>query len=173
MRIFLLTLIALTLTACSKPYDKYVGHWKAEDTKFTRILEIYKEDKDTYLVNDNILAENDAFRNKKNGKVLEKKDDGLGVNNGLTVIPFTVSDDGKTLRISDKRYTKITEDEVKTIVKNKKDCDALRNQYLEESKSFNLFAKDAEKAKQEQAKEGYLTKQKQIPNCDFYIAKAY
>ena len=40
MRIFLLTLIALTLTACSKPYDKYVGHWKAEDTKFTRILEI-------------------------------------------------------------------------------------------------------------------------------------
>ncbi|HGW5129432.1 TPA: hypothetical protein ACNIH0_000725 [Acinetobacter baumannii] len=102
MRVFLLTLIALALTACSKPYDKYIGYWKLENSTSPRILSIYKEDKETYLVNDNILAEKDFFGNKKTGTVLEKKEKELGVNNGLTVIPFNLSEDGKTLRIGDK-----------------------------------------------------------------------
>ena len=49
MRVVLLSLITLVLTACSKPYDKYVGYWQLEDTKYPKILEIRKEDKDTYL----------------------------------------------------------------------------------------------------------------------------
>lgn len=173
MRIFLFTLLALALTACSKPYDKYIGYWKAEGTKFPRVLEIYKEGKDTYLVNDNILSEKDWFGNKKNGTVLEQTDKELGVNNGLTVVKFNVSEDGKTLRISNKQYTKITEDEVQAIVKNKQACDDLRTKYLEEAKTFNLFAKTAEKTKQEQIKESYLAKQKEISDCNFYISKAY
>ena len=55
MRIFLLTLLTFALTACSKPYDKYIGYWQLEDTKYPKILEIRKEDKDTYLVNENIF----------------------------------------------------------------------------------------------------------------------
>ena len=173
MRIFLFTLLALVLTACSKPYDKYIGYWKAEGTKSPRVLEIYKEGKDTYLVNDNILSEKDWFGNKKNGTVLEQTDKELGVNNGLTVVKFNVSEDGKTLRISNKQYTKISEDEVQTIVKNKQACDDLRTKYLEEAKTFNIFAKTDEKTKQEQIKESYLAKQKEISDCNFYISKAY
>lgn len=173
MRVFLLTLIALALTACSKPYDKYIGYWKLENSTSPRILSIYKEDKETYLVNDNILAEKDFFGNKKTGTVLEKKEKELGVNNGLTVIPFNLSEDGKTLRIGDKMYTKISEEEVKTTLKNKEDCTNLRAKYQEESNSFNLFAKGTEKQKQDQVKEKYINLQKQIPDCKFYIANAY
>ena len=43
MRIFLLTLLALALTACSKPYDKYIGYWQLEDTKYPKILEIERK----------------------------------------------------------------------------------------------------------------------------------
>ncbi|MDC4487142.1 hypothetical protein OHV43_13555 [Acinetobacter baumannii] len=173
MRVFLLTLIALALTACSKPYDKYIGYWKLENSTSPRILSIYKEGKETYLVNDNILAEKDFFGNKKTGTVLEKKEKELGVNNGLTVIPFNLSEDGKTLRIGDKMYTKISEEEVKTTLKNKEDCTNLRAKYQEKSNSFNLFAKGTEKQKQDQVKEKYINLQKQIPDCKFYIANAY
>ncbi|MFV5624208.1 hypothetical protein VXR01_14040 [Acinetobacter baumannii] len=173
MRVFLLTLIALALTACSKPYDKYIGYWKLENSTSPRILSIYKEGKETYLVNDNILAEKDFFGNKKTGTVLEKKEKELGVNNGLIVIPFNLSEDGKTLRIGDKMYTKISEEEVKTTLKNKEDCTNLRAKYQEESNSFNLFAKGTEKQKQDQVKEKYINLQKQIPDCKFYIANAY
>jgi hypothetical protein len=33
MRIILLSFIVLALTACSKPYDKYVGYWQLDDSK--------------------------------------------------------------------------------------------------------------------------------------------
>ena len=105
MRIFLLTLLALALTACSKPYDKYIGYWQLEDTKYPKILEIRKEDKDTYLVNENIFRDTDLLGKTKKETVLEKTEkEELGVNNGLTVIPFNLSDDGKTLRIRDQKY---------------------------------------------------------------------
>ena len=61
MRVVLLSLITLVLTACSKPYDKYVGYWQLEDTKYPKILEIRKEDKDTYLVNENIFRDTDLL----------------------------------------------------------------------------------------------------------------
>ena len=72
MRIFLLTLLALALTACSKPYDKYIGYWQLEDTKYPKILEIRKEDKDTYLVNENIFRDTDLLGKTKKETVLEK-----------------------------------------------------------------------------------------------------
>lgn len=70
-------------------------------------------------------------------------------------------------------YIKISEEEVKTTLKNKEDCTNLRAKYQEESKAFNLFAKGAEKDKQDQVKEKYINLQKQIPDCKFYITKAY
>ncbi|WP_332605158.1 hypothetical protein [Acinetobacter sp. ESBL14] len=173
MKIFFLILVTFALTACSKPHDKYLGYWQLEDTKYPKILSIYKEDKETYLVNENILAEKDFFGNKKTGTVLEKKDKELGVNNGLTVIPFTLSSDGSTLRITNSKYIRITEAEAQTALKNKKACSDLRTQYLEESKSFNLFAKGAEKTEQDQIKTRFLDMQKQIPDCQFHIGQAF
>ena len=140
MRIFLLTLLALALTACSKPYDKYIGYWQLEDTKYPKILEIRKEDKDTYLVNENIFRDTDLLGKTKKETVLEKTEkEELGVNNGLTVIPFNLSDDGKTLRIRDQKYVKISEDIAKTAVKNRKDCNDLKIKYTEEKKPFDGF----------------------------------
>jgi hypothetical protein len=48
------------------------------------------------LVNENIFQSTDLLGNSKKEQVLEKTEkDGLGVNNGLTVVPFNLSDDGK------------------------------------------------------------------------------
>ena len=74
MRVVLLSLITLVLTACSKPYVKYVGYWQLEDTKYPKILEIRKEDKDTYLVNENIFQTTDLLGKSKKEQVLEKID---------------------------------------------------------------------------------------------------
>ncbi|MEZ2775100.1 hypothetical protein ACBP83_15020 [Acinetobacter pseudolwoffii] len=169
MKIFFLTLVALALTACSKPHDKYVGYWQLEDTKYPKVLEIYKEGKETYIVNENILSETDWFGNKKSGTVLEKKEKELGVNNSLAVITFNLSDDGKTLRISNQRYTKISEDDAKQMITHKKNCESLRLKYREEAKAFNIFARDAQKVEQDKIKDDYRELQKEIPNCSFGI----
>ena len=172
MRIFLLTLLALALTACSKPYDKYIGYWQLEDTKYPKILEIRKEDKDTYLVNENIFRDTDLLGKTKKETVLEKTEkEELGVNNGLTVIPFNLSDDGKTLRIRDQKYVKISEDIAKTAVKNRKDCNDLKIKYTEEKKPFDgfFFNGNPNQAKLDAVKAKYKELQQKIPECDFNI----
>ena len=74
MRVVLLSLITLVLTACSKPYDKYVGYWQLEDTKYPKILEIRKEDKDTYLVNENIFQTTDLLgKSKKSNRIFSSR----------------------------------------------------------------------------------------------------
>ena len=85
------------------------------------------------LVNENIFRDTDLLGKAKKETVLEKTEkEELGVNNGLTVIPFNLSDDGKTLRIRDQKYVKISEDIAKTAVKNRKDCNDLKVKYTEE-----------------------------------------
>lgn len=171
MRVVLLSLITLVLTACSKPYDKYVGYWQLEDTKYPKILEIRKEDKDTYLVNENIFRNTDLLGKAKKEQILEKTEkEELGVNNGLTVIPFNLSDDGKTLRIRDQKYTKISEGVAKTALKNKKDCDELQTKFREETKSYGIpWGGTPEEAKLKEVKSKYAQIQKNIPSCDFRI----
>lgn len=171
MRIILLTLIAVVLTACSKSYDKYVGYWQLEDARSPRILEIRREDKDTYLVNENIFRETDLMGKAKKEQILEKTDkEELGVNNGLTVIPFNLSDDGKTLRIRDQKYTKISEDTAKTALKNKKDCYELETKFREETKTYGIpWGGTPEEAKLKEVNSKYSQLQKNIPSCDFRI----
>lgn len=173
MKVFFLALIALVLTACSKPYDKYIGYWQLENSKSLRILEIRKEGKETYLVNENILVSRDLLGKNKKESVLEQKENQLGVNNGLTVIPLNLSDDGKILRFKDFKYIKISEDEAKVAIKNKHACDELSGKYREESQSFNIFAKDTQKIEQDKIKANYLKLQKEIPNCSFGIARSF
>ena len=81
------------------------------------------------------------------------------------MIPFNLSDDGKTLRIRDQKYVKISEDIAKTAVKNRKDCNDLKVKYTEEKKPFDGFffngnpnqAKlDAVKAKYKELQQKYL-----------------
>lgn len=165
MRIFILTLLALTLTACSKPHDKYIGYWQLQDTKYPKILEIRKEDKDTYLVNENI------FRESKKESVLDKTEEKLGVNNGLAVLPFNLSDDGEILRIRDQKYLKISEETAKAAVQNRIDCNDLRTQYTEEKKPFDgyFFNENPNQAKLDAVKEKYKELQDKISECDLNI----
>ena len=173
MRTILLSLIALTLVACSKPYDKYVGYWQLDDSKRQKILEIRKEDKDTYLVNENIFQTTDLLGKSKKEQVLEKTEKGgLGVNNGLTVVPFNLSDNGKVLRIMNNKYSKISDEDAKKALDNDKACKDLRTKYQEEIKPIS-FA-NSETAKRNQIGEKYIELQKKIPNCELniYIPKA-
>lgn len=172
MRIILLSLIAVVLTACSKSYDKYIGYWQLEDARSPKILEIRKEDKDTYLVNENIFRDTDLLGKAKKEQILEKTDkEELGVNNGLTVIPFNLSDDGKTLRIRDQKYTKISEDTAKTALKNKKDCEELKANYRKEIGNpwEYAYGKNPKQIEIDAAKEKYKQSRDKIPACDFNI----
>lgn len=172
MRIFFLVLITFALTACSKPYDKYIGYWKLEDSSYSKILEIRKEAKDTYLVNEDILnAANLSGQNKKE-LVLEQKDKQLGVNNGLTVIPFNLSDDGNSLRIRENKYIKITENEAKTAIKNRQECNQLESTFREQRLAFRVFVNESEKKQRDELLKKYSTLQNQIADCKFHIPKA-
>ena len=170
MKIILLALLTITLVACSKPYDKYIGYWQLEGTKYPKILEIRKEDKDTYLVNENIFRD-EEFGKAKKEQVLEKTDKELGVNNGLAVIPFNLSDDGKTLRIRDQKYTKIDENTAKAAVKNKHDCNELKIKYNQEKKPFDgyFFGENPNQAKLDAVKARYSALQKNLSGCEFNI----
>lgn len=178
MKFVFLTLIAIALTACSKTQDKYIGYWQLEDTKTAKILEIRKEDKATYLANENILRDTDLIGKPKKEIVLEKNEkDELGVNNGLTVIPFNLSDNGKILRIRDQKYKKISEETAQTMVKNKKDCNNLKTQYTDEKKPYDgiLFGENPNQKKLDEIKTKYSELQKKIPDCEFStsISKAF
>lgn len=172
MRIFFLGLLILALTACSKPYDKYIGYWKLEDSSYSKILEIRKEAKDTYLVNENILSSANLSGQHKKEMVLEQKDKQLGVNNGLTVIPFNLSDDGNSLRIRESKYIKITENEAKLAIKNRQDCNQLESKFREERLAFRVFVKETEKKQRDEILKKYSTLQNQITDCKFNIPKS-
>ena len=174
MRLILVSLVALILVACSKPHDKYIGYWQLDDSKSQKILEIRKEDKDTYLVNENIFRSTDLLGKSKKEQVLEKTDkDGLGVNNGLTVVPFNLSDDGKTLRIMNNKYSKISDDDAKKALDNNKACKDLKTQYKDEIEPLSHTFNKSATAKRNQIGEKYIELQKKIPNCELniYIAK--
>ena len=173
MRIFFITLIVLALTACSKPYDKYIGYWKLEDSSYSKILEIRKEAKETYLVNEDVLSAANLSGQNKKEMVLEQKDNQLGVNNGLTLIPFSLSEDGNSLRIRENKYIKITDNEAKTAMKNRQDCNQLESKFREQRLAFRSFVTETEKKPRNELLEKYTTVQRQIPDCKFYIPKAY
>lgn len=173
MRLLFLGMIALILSACSAPHDKYVGYWKLEDSKQANILEIKKEDKDTYLVNENILRQMNSLGNKPKEMVLEKKEDQLAINNKLMLIPLNLSSDGKTLRIDTNKYTKISEADAKTTLKNHTACTELRTQFQEEKKPFDGFffgsRQNPNQDKLDAVKSKYTELKSKIPECDFTI----
>ena len=164
MKKILFSLVTLVLTACSNGYDKYVGYWSLDDSKSQNILEIRKEGKETYLVNENILNQ------YKKEQVLEKGDkDALSVNTGFGVIALNLSEDGNTLRIKNQKYSKMNETDAKKALDNQNACNDLEKKYREETKDLNIFAKEQGDKKIEISKQ-YVELQKKIPNCSFYIS---
>lgn len=175
---FLIIFSAITLLGCSgDPYDKYIGYWEKKDAKRHEILQISK-DGETYLMNDNIFRETDAFGRKKNATVLKKSEGQFSVENGFGSIVLGLSEDGKTLHAANQSFVKISDDAVSTIrekiAQEKKEsaehktlCDALAQEYKEANTALSqadLNYRDRTE-KRKALNEATKEKAKAIPNC--------
>lgn len=159
MKKLLVMMFTLVIAACSDSYDNYVGHWSEQDG--SGILSIVKEDSKTYLLTRDIL--NEA---QKEEYVLEKNSNGHFEITiaffGVGKMPVMISEDGKTLRIDNRAYTKIDPSKVDAAIQNAHDCKALSSDYLEEYRKTSY--RDEEK--RQAIKADYTQKQQSIPNCN-------
>lgn len=175
---FLLTLGFVFLSGCSSdPYEKYVGYWERKDVEHKEVLQISR-DGETYLMNDNILRETDMFGKPKKAMVLRKSEGQLSVENGLGSVMLGISEDGETLRASNREFKKITEDEVAVIQqkvaketadfeKNKSLCEAITTEYQAASNAINqenLPLQDRTE-KRKALQDATKKKAQAIPNC--------
>ncbi|MDY6458113.1 hypothetical protein [Acinetobacter faecalis] len=167
MKNLFLLIPILFLTACfNDPYDKYVGYWQSEKNK--QILEVKKEDKNTYIALSGIDVLNDEDRKKVSDKprkeiVLEKiADDRLAIMNNFAgaTVPLNLSDDGKVLRLVDEKFIKIDEKEAKQVIK----CFGLEKEYRMKRRDLNIFSKE-HKANLAKLDAEYESLKKEIPNC--------
>ena len=169
---------AFTLFGCSgDPYDKYIGYWERNDVEHHEVLQVSR-DGETYLMNDNILRETDMFGKPKKAIVLKKSEGQLSVENGLGSVMLGISEDGKTLRASNREFTKITDEEVAVIrqkvaketadfEKNKSLCEAITDEYQAASNAINqenLPLQDRT-AKRKALQDATKEKAQAIPNC--------
>lgn len=119
MRFILISCLVLLITACSKPYEKYIGYWQLDNCDTLKVVEISKDD-NTYLITENIFAKNNT------PYAIENRDNTLFINNGITNMPITLSNDS-TLIILDEKYIKISQAELEKLkglvesCENKKD----------------------------------------------------
>lgn len=181
MRYIFSVVAALLLAACSgESHERYVGLWKQDGVERPTVLSISKEDSKTYLLDMNILVEKDPYGNKKTGNVLTLGDKGeVGINNGLMLIPFVLSENGKTLRIDNKAYTRISESEYEKfktdLAQNEQLCKKLKTEYdaaydslVKESPKWGASAAEHEqwsKQRDNLRKQYREEKAKQIPYC--------
>lgn len=171
-------LSSIILFGCSgDPYDKYVGYWKKKEAKHHEVLQISK-DGETYLMNDNIFRETDAFGRKKSATVLKKSEGQLSVEHGFGSIVLGLSEDGKLLHAANQAFSKISEDDVSTIrekiaqekkamEKDKALCDALSSEYKEANTKLSQTDMDYKERNEKRTELNEATKQKAnaIPNC--------
>lgn len=171
-------LTILFLMGCSAdPYAKYIGYWERTDVEHHEVLQVSR-DGETYLMNDNILRETDMFGKVKKAMVLRKSEGQLSVENGLGSVMLGISEDGKTLRASNREFRKITDKEVAVIQqkvaketadfeKNKSLCEAITAEYQAASNAINqenLPLQDRTE-KRTALKDATTEKAKNIPNC--------
>lgn len=175
--IFAALLITLLAGCLGDPYEKYIGYWKKNDTKYPQVLQIYK-DGETYLLNHNVFQETDFRGNKKNAVVLKKSENQLSVENGFGSTTLGLSDDNKTLHAANMQYTKISSsefDKLKSEIEvakkqkeeNKTLCAALNEEYKASKKGVDESELDY--AVKGQANTALLSafkeKAKEIPDC--------
>ncbi len=156
MRLFLLTITLLLLTACSNSLDKYVGYWKMNnDSDSIILLKISKADNSTYIVNQDILSDHKDL-------VLTEANGNLVVSTGFGQFPLVISEDGQTLRVEGRSYSKVDNQVAEEIEKNNTNCNVLRDQYLDELKKNKDYSNNGI----DQLKDKYKTLQIAIPDCD-------
>lgn len=147
------------LVSCSKPYEKYVGYWKLEGSKYNNITEISKNG-DVYLFTQNIF-------NKNNKPIaMEESKNELAINNGFLLINLKLADDS-TMLIENEKYTKIPQSEVDEIKKNVDKCETVIKDFINEIKPYDKWtATAADIRKIEEIQPKYEQLASKIQGCE-------
>lgn len=175
---FVLIAVTLILSGCfGDPHKSYLGLWQRQDINLEQVLEI-TQDGDTYFLDENILQDTDMFGRKKSPMTLTKNDDYLSASNGLGPLPLGLSDDQKTLHLSDRSYRKISAEQLEGVKagiekksaeheKNREACKSLNADYLQQRSQISTDVSDArEQVKQRKALEDqFKPKSNAIPHC--------
>lgn len=53
------------LSACGNKHDKMVGYWQLENVQGKRIMQIFKEGKDSYILKENVVARSNVVNGKE------------------------------------------------------------------------------------------------------------
>ena len=174
-------ILALLLTGCSRAgFDDYVGYWKQDDKDLPHIVNITK-DNDNYFFADNILREKDFFGNKSKAIVLHKSDEQLVLQNGFGSLNMALSNSGKTLHVADKKFTRITLEQVEELknellTKQEKKaeayqlCQDLKKQYNSESSEIIKLTQDREEREKKSSDllSRYKEKANTIQDCTIH-----
>lgn len=167
----ILSASAVLLSGCGSKNEKMLGYWQLENIEGKRIMQIFKEGKDSYILKENVVAKSNVI-NEKEGRsyVLEKDEDTLVINNGYSKMPLHLSDDGKTLRVSTSQYKKVDEKFVKKTIENIKACHEVETEYRTAVKEFPIFTNDPS-IRESRKTLGETTTQKMeaIEDCKFGI----
>lgn len=122
-RLALITAVCL-LAACGKSADDYVGYWREQDDKIEEVMEI-KHENGNYFGR-NLMGIDDSLGMAWKAVVLDEKDGVLSVHG----VPFKLSDDGKSMYIGDRSYTKIDAEFKDKIAAHQPLCEKLWDEFL-------------------------------------------
>lgn len=140
MKQFILPTLIFLLSACGKSgAERYVGYWQEHNDKYVIVSEI-KQENGNYFVVSNIVAEGKAAEKQT---VLSEKEGELVFNSGLGDMPLKLSDDGKTLFVSKKSFTKIDTSTKDKIMAHEAKCRQLSDEFAAEEKTLpNTMSKE-------------------------------
>ena len=121
-RLTLITAVCL-LAACGKSADDYVGYWREQNNRVEEVMEI-KHENGNYF-GKNLMGINNSLGMARKAVVLDEKDGVLSVQG----VPFKLSDDGKSMYIGDRSYTKIDAEFKDKIMAHQSECQKLRDEF--------------------------------------------
>jgi len=159
MRLLLSVIPILLLTACSSSnnYSEYMGYWQQDDVKSNaKVAKIY-QDGDTYLMDSNIYTDTSISGGKTAPAVLTANEGKLSWTTGMGAADLGLSENGETLYVANKTFTKIDEGKANEIGEILKTCAELREQHSASIKGLKLFT-DAYEAEKEQITAEYADK---------------
>ncbi|ULJ60707.1 hypothetical protein [Wielerella bovis] len=159
MKQFILPTLIFLLSACGKSgAERYVGYWQEHNDKYVIVSEIKKEN-GNYFVVSNIVAEGKAAEKQT---VLSEKEGELVFNLGIGDMPLKLSDDGKTLFVDKKSFTKIDTSTKDKIMAHEAKCRQLSDEFAAETKTLPNVMSQEYKAAQEALQQKYFPQFEQL-----------
>lgn len=159
MKPFILSALILMLAACGKSgAERYVGYWQEQDDKRIVISEI-KQENGNYFAVDNIVAQG---KNAEKQIVLSEKEGELVLNSGVGDVPLKLSDDGKSMFVGKKSFTKIDAATKDKIVAHEEKCRQLSDEFAAAEKALPGTMSNEYKAAEEALQQKYFPQFEQL-----------